>query len=555
MSQNFHSQRALQQATAHHQAGQLPQAERIYKEILEAEPKNADALHLLGVLACQSRQPEVGADLITKAIQVNPNQPTFYSNLGNALNQQGKLDEAIAAYRRALAIDPDYADAHYNLGNTLRDKTELDEAILAYQRVVEIKPNYLDGHYNLGNALLEQGNLDEAIAAYRRALDIDPGFAKAHANLGTALLGQGNLDEAIASCQRALEIDPSYAEVYNNVGIALNEQRKSDQAIIAFRRALEIDSSYTEAQKNLKRTLNRKIPRWHFSMLADSSRNEAYQRAIEKAVNESSRVLDIGTGSGLLALMAAEAGAAKVTACEMSKRIAEVAQQVVMDNDFANVVTVIDKKSPTLKVGIDLKERANVLVCEIFDAGLLGEGVIPTLRHALRNLVTQDAKVIPQAASIYGELVEIPRLRAVSPVSTICGFNLSAFDRFRNPNECTTVYLRHETYRVLTEPFEVVKFDFRNPPAYASESNPHQVLLEEPAIAEGNVHAIALWFDLCLDDDIRISTGPAGELIHWGQVLQFFDRGMPVKKGQKIKFTVSHSDTLIWFDSLTVGEE
>lgn len=506
----------LQRAMAHHHAGQLQEAEKIYKEILADNPTNADALHLLGVIASQAGQYETAIDLITQATNADPN----------------------------------FADAHYNLGNTLRDSGGLAEAASAYQRAIEINPKYLDAHCNLGNTLHEQGKPNEAIAAFRRALQIDPRCVAAHANLGAVLLEQRNFDEAIASCQRALAIDANYAAMHNNLGQALNAQGQRAQAIAAFRRALEIDPGFTEAQNNLSRTLSQQIPQWHFSMLSDSARNETYQRAIEKVVDKSSRVLDIGTGSGLLALMAARAGAAEVVACEMSTPVAEAARQVILDNDFSSVIRVIDKKSTDLECGVDLRERANVLVYEIFDAGLLAEGVIPTLRHALHNLVTQDAKVIPQGALVYGQFIEIPRLRAVNPVSTICGFDLSAFDRFRNPNECPTINLEHETHRVLTEPFEILKFDFRDPPTYAADSSPHQRVLEEITITDGTVQAIAFWFDLSLDDEIVISTRPASEVTHWAQALQFFDGDRSVKQGEKIKLQACHSDTLIWFSLL-----
>lgn len=477
--QQFNSQAALRQATHHHQAGQLQQAEQLYRQVLEVEPKNADALHLLGVIASQAGEYEAAVNLITQALEIKPN----------------------------------YADAHYNLGNVLDNQGRFEEAIDCYRRAIEVDPRYIDAYYNLGTALKDQGELEEAIAAYRRALEIKPDFGNALANLGTALLDQGRLDEAIACLRRALEIMPDCVEV----------------------------------DHNLRKALGRQIPSWHFPMLADTGRNGAYQRAIKKAVTGSSRVLDIGTGSGLLAMMAAKAGAAEVTACEMSKTIAEVAQQVIADNDLSGAVKLINKKSTALKIGVDMKARANVLVSEIVDVGLLGEGVVPTLRHALQNLVTPDAKVIPQAASVYAVLIETPWLRQVNPISTVSGFDLSAFDQLRDSYAYRQLHLKNEQHRPLTEPFHVKDFDFRNVPSPASESDPHRVFLETRAIVDGNVHAIAFWFDLYLDDDTVLHTGPDRELNCWGQAVQFFSRDTLVKAGERIALTMCHSDMRIWF--------
>lgn len=512
---DFSAQQAFRQAQAHHRAGRLKQAEQIYRDILKAQPRNADALNLLGVISCLSGRPDVAADLIAQAIEANPTQAGFYCNLGNAFNQQGKLDKAIAAYRRALQADPKLADAHYNLGNTLRDQGRLDEAIVAYQRAIEVSPSYLDAYYNLGTVLYSQDRLDEAIIAYQRAIEINPDFAKAHTNLGAVFLDRNELDKAITACQRAIDANPSYIEAHHN----------------------------------LRKALSRQIVDWHFPMLADTPRNESYQRAIESAVNSSSRVLDIGTGSSLLALMAAKAGALEVVACETSKPLAEVAKQIVIDNDLSQIIRVVGKKSTALEVGVDIEQRATLILGEIFDVGLLGEGALATLRHALRNLATPDVRVIPKSASVYGALIEIPHLRVLNPISSVCGFDLSAFDRFRNPYAYRQLHLEHEPHQQLTEPFHVKKFDFRDIPPPASESNPHRLTLQEHAITDGTVHAIAFWYHLHLDDDIMLSTGKGGDLTHWGQAVQFFDKDRSVRQGEPIDITMYHSDTRMWFSA------
>ena len=110
---------------------------------------------------------------------------------GQCLQDQGKLDEAVACYRRALELKPDYAEAHNNLGNALKEQGKLDEAVACYRRALELKPDYAEAHNNLGNALKDQGKLDEAVACYRRALELKPDYAEAHSNLGNALQGPG----------------------------------------------------------------------------------------------------------------------------------------------------------------------------------------------------------------------------------------------------------------------------------------------------------------------------------------------------------------------------
>ena len=220
-------------------------------------------------------------------------------------------------------------------------------------------------------------------------------------------------------------------------------------------------------------------------MLADSVRNKAYLRAIQKAVDASSRVLDIGTGTSLLALIAVRAGAAKVVACEISKPIAEAAQQIVRDNGYLDKITVIKKKSTQRILGSDICEPANLLIFEIFDAGLLEEGLLPSLRHVFWSLVTPDVRLIPQAAAIYGMLIETPRLRTGNPVSSICGVDFSAFGRFRNPHDYGSFQLKHEEHKRLTDPSLVKKFEFDKISVPTPHANPHKMTLEKTVIEDG----------------------------------------------------------------------
>jgi serine/threonine-protein kinase len=188
---------------------------------------------------------------LTAAVALRPESGGAHYNLGHALSEQGKLDEAIAAYRRALDLDPKDAAAHINLGAALDKLGKLDEAMAAFRIALDLDPKHVLAHYNLGLVLSEQGKLDEAIAAYRRALDLDPKHAAAHTNLGNALARQGKLDEAIAALRQALALDPKDALAHYNLGHALSEQGKLDEAIAAYRRALDLDPKHARAHYNL----------------------------------------------------------------------------------------------------------------------------------------------------------------------------------------------------------------------------------------------------------------------------------------------------------------
>jgi tetratricopeptide (TPR) repeat protein len=246
---------ALAIAIQHHQAGQLQLAEQIYRQILAVEPNHVDALHLLGVLACQAGRHQAGIEYIARAIGLNGGQAAFHSNLGEAYRAVRRIPEAVACYRRALELNPDYAGVHNNLGIALKDQGKTNEAVACFRRALELAPDYAEAHNNLGNLLAKQGKLDEAISCYRRALELKPDSPDRHNHLGSLLRTKGRLDEAIASYRRALELKPDFAEACNNLGNALEAEGKPDEAITWYRQALQRKPDFAEAHNNLGNAL------------------------------------------------------------------------------------------------------------------------------------------------------------------------------------------------------------------------------------------------------------------------------------------------------------
>jgi protein O-GlcNAc transferase len=152
----------------HHQAGRLVEAEAHYRHALAAQPAHPDALHLLGLIAQQVRRYDLAVQLIRQATERNPH-PAYFSNLGAALNDQGKREEAIAAYRQAISTKSDFAEAYSNLGNSLNEQGKVDEAITAYRQAISIRPDFTQAHSNLLFCLNEYDKLpnDQLFAAHQ----------------------------------------------------------------------------------------------------------------------------------------------------------------------------------------------------------------------------------------------------------------------------------------------------------------------------------------------------------------------------------------------------
>jgi protein O-GlcNAc transferase len=246
---NDHAQR-LDAALAHHRAGRTAQAKTIYHQILQVQPGQPDALHLLGLLACQARQYDAGIALMEQSLAVRPDAVCL-NNLGSMLREHGQLAQAIQRYRSAVTLGPDYPEAHNNLGKALREAHEPDAAAHSCARAIELRPAYADAHYNLGNALLDLGRLDEAAASYGKALALKPDDALAYSNLAVVLCRQRKFAAAVQAGLRAVALAPQLADAHNNLGNACQGLENLAAAAASYRRVLEIDPSDASAHHNL----------------------------------------------------------------------------------------------------------------------------------------------------------------------------------------------------------------------------------------------------------------------------------------------------------------
>lgn len=238
------------------QADQCDQAERLCEAILAQEPRHAQALHLQGLVAYQSKRHERAIALIRSAIAIDPTQPTFYSNLGLALSALGKFTDAVIAFEAATRLAPTFADAYFNMGIALVGGGDPDRAVKAYRRAIEIDPRHVDAHVNLGGLLGELNRAEEAIVDLRRALELNPYLAEARFNLANVLRDCGRFSEAESSYRRALQINPVYADAHTNLGHLLKSTGRLNDAIESFRLAVDSLPGRTETLINLGSALH-----------------------------------------------------------------------------------------------------------------------------------------------------------------------------------------------------------------------------------------------------------------------------------------------------------
>ncbi len=245
----------LEAAIELHQNGAFEQAARIYQNILARDPHQADALHLLGLLAYQKKDPHRAIELISQAIAVNPNVAAFYSNLAEAYRATGQLERAAGCCRMALALQPDHPEAANNLGLALLAQGNADAAADQFRDALRLRPGDALFHNNLGNALRLQGDQTAALAQFRQALAIVPQFAEAHSNLGQLLLEQNNYANALSHCQEAVRLRPDLPEAQNNLGNVLREQGRLAQAKACYDAALRLSPDLALTHSNMGQAL------------------------------------------------------------------------------------------------------------------------------------------------------------------------------------------------------------------------------------------------------------------------------------------------------------
>jgi tetratricopeptide (TPR) repeat protein/SAM-dependent methyltransferase len=234
-----------------HSEGRLAEAEQLYRHILAVDPRHADSLHRLGVIAYQQGRHVLAAELLGKAITQDTKAASYHAHFGLALDALGRAEEAVASCRTAIALEPDLPDTHNNLGVMLMRSGRLEEAADCYGRAIALQPRLPEAHNNLGNVLLELGRPQEAAVCYRNVLALVPDFAEAYANLGNALLDQNLIDEAIIQCRRAIELAPGFADAHNNLGSALWRLGRMDEAASCYRTAIGLSPEFAKAHANL----------------------------------------------------------------------------------------------------------------------------------------------------------------------------------------------------------------------------------------------------------------------------------------------------------------
>jgi tetratricopeptide (TPR) repeat protein len=227
----------------------------LLRRAMARHPRDFYLAFTLGQVLADTDPEQVGAYRAARAIRSD--HFALQINLGHALDTQGDLDGAVAAWQEAVRLDPASAMARANLGPALAKKKDMGGAMTEVRRAIGLDPKDARAHNQLGHVLLMNNDPAAAVAAHREAIRLAPREPLYHYNLGVALRRSGNLDEAITEYQEAIRLDPTYAIAHFNLGNALMDKRELGAAVTAYKEATRHDPRFASAHNNLGRALHR----------------------------------------------------------------------------------------------------------------------------------------------------------------------------------------------------------------------------------------------------------------------------------------------------------
>ncbi|OUS43892.1 molecular co-chaperone STI1 [Ostreococcus tauri] len=326
----------------------------------------------------------------------------------------------------------------------------------------------------------------------------------------------------------------------------------------------DVDRVYFSSTPPSTRPRHANIASWHYDMLNDASRNNAYEAAIKRAIahrkkqNLRNEVLDVGAGSGLLSMFAMRAGADRVYAAEMSNHMCDAGEETVCMNGYGTSIMFLNRDARRLftkesegliKHGLkpdgvmpEMDRKSDILVYEVFDSGLIGEGALHIVGMAKHRLLASNATIIPSSATVYAQPIQLR-------IDHVSGFDCSQANRWRwrSDYEGINLELCRDKWKPLAPWKEVFDFDFNN---YMENLQPTQRALEFDIDDEGVFNAVAFWFKLQLDEETELTTSPhvgAQKGQTWQQAVQYIEE-LRVDVGDKMPLVASHDTYGIKFE-------
>jgi len=345
------------------------------------------------------------------------------------------------------------------------------------------------------------------------------------------------MTDLLGAPRRSLANAPADPQAWCDLARARKAAGDGADTIAAYGRAVALRPGDASIRAVHRQALSSLVPRWHFPMVHDTPRNDAYRDALRRAVRPHHHVIEVGTGSGLLSMLAAQSGARRVTTCEIVPVIAAQARQVIARNGLSDRIEVICGASLDLEIGREIDEAGDLLVSEIVGNDFVGEGALAAIADAKARLLNSDATIIPARGHIRAALVAGDDLEPFLTLGRYEGLDLTPFDALAPAVLPIGAAVRLEA---LCLPFDVFVFDF----VATERFQPEQLLFDVPVTTAGRARGVIQWIALDLDDETRFENTPFGTArSHWEPTLFSFPAPINVAPGDRIRLRAMHDTT------------
>ncbi|XP_025198739.1 protein arginine N-methyltransferase 9-like [Melanaphis sacchari] len=352
--------------------------------------------------------------------------------------------------------------------------------------------------------------------------------------------------------ENALKLFPNNEILLNNLGSHLIRLGYNEEGQNFVMKALDINEFYLPAITNIQIVNSRFVERWHYRMLNDSKRNLAYKKAIGNRINQGHKtVLDIGCGSLILSLYAAEYPVDRIYACDYSKIMSKIASEVLTRNNLHNLIKIFNMNSNDLCIPDNIDERVSLVVTETMDAGLFGEHILTTLKHAWDKLLLPPKSnvnpelphgcVIPHHAKVYAVPIQCSYVRKRNLFygkEQLYFKQLNLCSTTNEPYDCEKLSQLPGGYIFLAAPQVVMDINFNDPSQINKLLNTQNVNIKSMKYSitqSGNVDAIISWFVVNLTEDISINTiDEKNENCCWEQALFVSKSNRRVEQGDEL---------------------
>jgi tetratricopeptide (TPR) repeat protein/precorrin-6B methylase 2 len=512
-------------------------------EIRDAKKEDADALFNIGI--CQRELGDFRSAEQTFKVYTDsfPNHSDGWAGLAECQFQLKEFDKGIRSADRAIKLDSSSCPAWTTRGHCQKSLGQLDDALASYKKANQLQPTP-ECWLNSGLIFLEIGKPLEAIDCFTRGIELAPDLPGPRVARGDAFQRLAKLQEAVADYKAALMLAPADDETLKKAALCLLQLDQGSQAIELCRDILRVHPDMITAKIGADWVLSKLVPIWHVPMMNEQERNKAYCEALGSVVTPEKIVLEIGTGSGLVAMMAARLGAKRIFSCETVGLVAETARKIVERNKYQDQIVVLAKSSYAVQVDKDLPAKADILVHEIFSSELLGEHVLPVIEDAKHRLLRPGGEILPAAASIMIALVSGEELGKTLRVDESFGFDLRDFNIIHPKRR--PLYQADLELVLLSDSIEAFRFDFCKESTFPGERK----VIEITASKEGLCYGVIQWIRIELNRDVHYENHPSQRrsISNWEHIIYGFDEPICLDVGGVVSVNAMHDRSRPWFE-------